>query len=53
LNPDIVEAKNLFDEYFNDNKPHEINNKFQEWWSTNVYTWVFLLNEHESFKWIS
>jgi len=32
-------SKNIFDECFNDNKPRGINDKFYEWWSTDVYTW--------------
>ena len=35
-------SKNLFDECFNDNKPRGINDKFYEWWSTDVCTWVFV-----------
>jgi len=35
-------SNNLFDECFNDNKPHGINDKFYEWWSTDVCTWVFV-----------
>jgi len=35
-------SKNLFDECFNDIKPRGINDKFYEWWSTNVCTWVFV-----------
>ena len=36
-----VEAKENY-ECFNDNKPHRINDKFYEWWSTDVCTWVFV-----------
>ena len=35
-------SKNLFDKCFNDNKPRGINDKFYEWWSTDVCTWVFV-----------
>jgi len=40
---DFVQMKNLStDECFNDNKPRGINDKFYEWWSTDVCTWVFV-----------
>jgi len=38
----FVEAKIFFHECFNDNKPRGINDKFYEWWSTNIWTWVFI-----------